>query len=1030
LAFQAIAYEVTNCDLTSRVSPYAVTNCDRIDHGESQLITRCDEFLLRKAFDITVCDLNQPQTRHHLTLIHIAPVTTHSTDPMATRITTKHVETLKHDEAKRKNIPSAEQQSFVQQEQTSPKQIRYPRNTDLDPQLVWRGKDEQDWSDLVVNAPPLYIQEKVHPKVLIDDLLRATKEREHEAGQTTADLFSDFNGIPKGVDKTEFYQHDQNWTNRMILGDSLQVMASLAEREGLRGKVQCIYFDPPYGIKFNSNFQWSTTSRDVKDGNAGHITREPEQVKAFRDTWRDGIHSYLTYLRDRLTVARDLLTDSGSIFVQIGDENVHRVRAVMDEVFGDGNFAAQIPFMTTSSQSAIGIGSVADYILWYSKNKDIAKYRQLYQPKDPAATGGWALNYARFPDGQYRSLTNEERKSREQLSPETSLYRLDNLTSQGATPTGSLPVIFQAKTYSPGSKNHWKTTVEGMGVLARAMRIQASTNSIQYVRFLEDFAIQPVLNLWTDTTQAGFVGDKLYVVQTVTKIVERCILMATDPGDLVLDPTCGSGTTATVAEQWGRRWITIDTSRVALALARARIMGARYPFYLLADSREGQIKEAEVTRTAPSCQPVQGNIRHGFVYERVPHITLKSIANNTEIDVIWEQWQTKLEPLREALNAALKTNWQEWEIPRDLCAVIPAKAGIQKAGKDWTPASAGVTKAVQELHAQWWQARIARQQEIDKSIAAKAEFEYLYDKPYDNKKCVRVAGPFTVESLSPHRMLGVDENDELIDTAAQASAAYAAKQTFPQMILENLKTAGVQQAHKADRITFTALVPWPGEGAVCAEGRYMEGEVEKRAGIFIGPEFGTVQRSDLVEAARECGDAGFDVLIACAFNYEAHATEFSKLGRIPVLKARMNADLHMAEDLKNTGKGNLFVIFGEPDIDLLPQSDGKLRVKVNGVDVFKPQTGEVISHGADGIACWFIDTDYNQESFFVRHAYFLGANDPYSALKTTLKAEIDKEAWDTLNSDTSRAFDKPKSGRIAVKVINHLGDEVMKVFRV
>ncbi|MDD5325817.1 MAG: site-specific DNA-methyltransferase, partial [Polaromonas sp.] len=504
---------------------------------------------------------------------------------------------------------------------------------------------------------------------------------------------------------------------------------------------------------------------------------------------------------------------------------------------------------------------------------------------------------------------------------------------------------------------------------------------------------------------------------------------------LVLNPTCGSGSSAYVAEQWGRRWITMDTLRVALALARARIMGARYPFYLLADSREGQIKEAEVTRTAPSSQPVQGNIRHGFVYERVPHITMGSVANNAEIDVIWGKWQATLEPVREKLNAALKTNWQEWEIPREI-------------KNDSVSRTFDGGKEPKALLTAWWQARIARQKEIDASIAAKAEFEYLYDKPYGNNKAVRVAGPFTVESLSPHRMLGVDEDAELIDTLNQDPAEYRARQSFPQMILDNLKTAGVQHAHKADRITFTSLTPWPGEGAVCAEGRYMEGDVEKRAGIFIGPEFGTVQRSDLVEAARECGDAGFDVLIACAFNYEAHATEFSKLGRIPVLKARMNADLHMAEDLKNTGKGNLFVIFGEPDIDILspegkslkvvtagketyPVASGaKLMIKVNGVDVFKPQTGAVISDGAEGIACWFIDTEYNEESFFVRHAYFLGANDPYSALKTTLKAEIDKEAWDTLNSDTSRPFDKPKSGRVAVKVINHLGDEVMKVFRV
>ena len=490
--------------------------------------------------------------------------------------------------------------------------------------------------------------------------------------------------------------------------------------------------------------------------------------------------------------------------------------------------------------------------------------------------------------------------------------------------------------------------------------------------------------------------------------------MATDPGDLVVDPTCGSGTTATVAEQWGRRWITIDTSRVSLALARARIMGARYPFYLLADSREGQTKEAEVTRTAPSTQPVQGNIRHGFVYERVPHITLKSIANNAEIDVIWDQWQAKLEPLREKLNTSLKKTWLEWEIPRE-------------AHTQWPDAT-------KKIHADWWQARIARQQEIDKSIAAKAEFENLYDKPYPDNKKVRVAGPFTVESLSPHRVLDTDENGDLTDALHEGSAGYGEKESFVQKILENLRTAGVQQAHKQDKIVFSSVTVWPGGGYVCAEGRYREGDedsgVERRAAIFIGPEFSTVTRPDLVGAAREAGDGNFDVLVACAFNYEALTTEFSKLGRIPVLKARMNADLHMADDLKNTGKGNLFVIFGEPDIDLITLKGGRLQVKIKGVDVFHPNSGEVRSENADGIACWFIDTDYNNESFFVRHAYFLGANDPYGSLKTTLKAEINAAAWETLHSDTSRPFDAPKSQRIAVKVINHLGDEVMKVFKV
>ncbi|MBA4112916.1 MAG: site-specific DNA-methyltransferase [Verminephrobacter sp.] len=934
---------------------------------------------------------------------------TRSTKPAATKLSTKHVDTITHDEAKRKNIPSVEQQSIATQEHIAPKQIRYPRNTDLDPQLVWRGKDEQDWSDLVVNAPPLYIQEKVHPKALIDDLLRTTREREHEAGQTTADLFSDFNGIPKGADKTEFYQHDQNWTNRMILGDSLQVMASLAEREGLRGKVQCIYFDPPYGIKFNSNFQWSTTSRDVKDGKADHITREPEQVKAFRDTWRDGIHSYLTYLRDRLTVARDLLTESGSIFVQISDENLHRVRTLMDEVFGEKNFAAQIYFLKTTGKGSRFLDPSGDYILWYAKNAEASKVHQLFAFRS-AQTLEEQYNMASVDNCTYRRLSQGELRNPLSIPTTDKRFMPSSIYSDSGGQTTNFVYQHNGGRFEALRGYFWRTTQGGLDRLNKASRLCVLGKYIRYRMYGDDYPIVRITNYWDDVRAGGFGEAKTYVVQTTADVIQRCILMTTDPGDLVLDPTCGSGTTATVAEQWGRRWITIDTSRVALALARARIMGARYPFYLLADSREGQIKEAEVTRTAPSTQPVQGNIRHGFVYERVPHITLKSIANNAEIDVIWDKWQATLEPLREQLNAALKTDWQEWEIPRD-------------ADSKWTDAS-------KQLHADWWQARIARQKEIDASIAAKAEFEYLYDKPYDNKKAVRVAGPFTVESLSPHRMLGVDEDDELIDSLSDNVAEYKARQSFPQLILDNLKTAGVQQAHKADRITFTSLTPWPGEGAVCAEGRYMEGDVEKRAGIFIGPEFGTVQRSDLVEAARECGDAGFDVLIACAFNYEAHATEFSKLGRIPVLKARMNADLHMAEDLKNTGKGNLFVIFGEPDITLLPQTNGQMCIKVNGVDVFKPQTGEVVSDGADGIACWFIDTDYNEESFFVRHAYFLGANDPYSALKTTLKAEIDREAWETLNSDTSRPFDKPKSGRIAVKVINHLGDEVMKVFKV
>jgi adenine-specific DNA-methyltransferase len=952
---------------------------------------------------------------------------------MAKNTTGKTVETLTHDEASRKNIPTAEYQSVMRQEEQSLIRAAYERrNRDLDPQLVWRGKDEQDWSDLVVQAPPLYIQEKIHPKVLIDDLIRRTKADERAKDQQL-NLFADFNGLPNESAKTEFYQHDANWSNRMILGDSLQVMASLAEREGLRGKVQCIYIDPPYGIKFNSNFQWSTTSRDVKDGNLDHITREPEQVKAYRDTWRDGIHSYLTYLRDRLTVARDLLCDSGSVFVQIGDQNVHRVRALMDEVFGDENAVALIAFKKTSGAGSISgrtmvVPQIFDYIIWYAKSIEAVKYRQLFLDKIFGEEGASQYQWIELDGFIRRRMRKDEREG---MIPEGArIFGSDNLTSSSGVDKTRYPVSFEGQTHRP-HPYVWKTHEVGMSRLIKSRRVIRPASNLSYVRYIDDFPARPITNLWVDTA-SSFMADKVYVVQTNIKIVERCILMATDPGDLVLDPTCGSGTTAYVAEQWGRRWITIDTSRVALALARARIMGARYPYYILADSRDGQFKEAEVTRTAPSEAPTRGDIRQGFVYERVPHITLKSIANNAEIDVIWERYEQTLAPLRDQLSVACgqKRTLEEWEIPREWPSNWP--------------------QATESLITAFWSARIARQKEIDASIAAKAEFEYLYDKPYEDKRKVRVAGPFTVESLSPHRVLAVDENDELIDGVAESGAGYGEERDFVRMILENLKNAGVQQAHKEDKINFSSITPWPGE-MICAEGRFTASDqwlvtsgqrrepqatdhrpltTEQRAAIFIGPEFGTVSRPDLVAAAREAGDAGFDVLIACAFNYDAHSSEFNKLGRIPVLKARMNADLHMAGDLKNTGKGNLFVIFGEPDIDILDAEDGRIQVKINGVDVFHPQTGEVRSDGAEGIACWFIDTDYNEESFFVRHAYFLGANDPYKALKTTLKAEINEEAWETLHSDTSRPFDKPKSGRIAVKVINHLGDEVMKVFRV
>lgn len=976
----------------------------------------------------------------------------------APKSSVKEVDALTHDEASRINNPTAEMASLYEQQLEltgePPAEMRVPRdrplaegekrlrNPDRDPQiiwngvkislspaqmralsetgsieigdaqLVWRGKDQQDWSDLVVNAPPLYIQEKIHPKAIIDDLKRRAAQA-REAKSDAPDLFADFNGLDDPEARAEFYQHSLHWQNRMILGDSLQVMGSLAEREALRGKVQCIYFDPPYGIKFNSNWQVSTRTPNVKDGKADNVTREPEQVKAFRDTWKDGIHSYLNYIRDRLAAARELLTDSGSIFVQIGDENVHRVRAVLDEVFGDKNFCTQITFRKTTGKGGGLLDNTVDFILWYAKSRESVKYRELYEDRVPSEEVN--LRFVQLPDGTRRALTREEFLGHVTVPKGSRIYRPNPLTSaRPAQGTDVREFHFLGRTFRPGAGT-FKTNKRGLDQLLKTDRLLAIGSSLNFLRYFDDFSVRPFGDVWEDTRTGGFGDDRYYVVQTVSKVISRCILMTTDPGDLVLDPTCGSGTTAASAEQWGRRWITIDTSRVALALARSRLMSARYPYYLLTDSPEGRAKEGELTKRIQPSTQTHGDVRQGFVYERAPHVTLKSIANNAEIDVIWGRWQEVLEPLRAELNAATGSSLEEWQIPREAASVWSAPA--------------------KTAHGHWWEGRIARQKEIDASIARAADVELLYDRPYDDKSKVRVAGPFTVESLSPHRVVTARDDmliDELgaVEGRMQPGPKNVPEADFGAMVLDHLRKAGVHQQAKADTIRFASLDPWVGNW-IAAEGRYTDADGrEKRAAVLIGPEFGTLSRSAITAAAREASEARFDALIACAFNFDAQASDLNRLGPLPILKARMNPDLHMAEDLKNTGKGNLFVVFGEPDVTLIETPAGEVQVKVNGVDVFDPATGEIRSDGVDGIACWFIDTDYNEESFFVRHAYFLGANDPYKSLKTALKAEIDEDAWATLYSDTSRPFPRPSTGRIAVKVINHFGDEVLKVFGV
>jgi adenine-specific DNA-methyltransferase len=942
------------------------------------------------------------------------------------------VEVVRHKD-KRKNIPTAELQDFVKDDEAKPKKVLYPRDPSLDPQLVWKGKDEQDQKSLEVPAVPVYIQEKIQPQVLIEDLRRMSQTvgAHGDAPGFQTNLFADFNGI-EFEDLIEFYQHEQNWSNRLILGDSLLVMNSLAEKEGLKGKVQMIYFDPPYGIKFGSNWQVSTRKRDIKDGKAEDLTRQPEQIRAFRDTWELGIHSYLSYLRDRLVIARELLTETGSVFMQINSENSHLMACLMDEVFGSENLVANIVFLKkTLPLGARLLETMHDHILFYAKDAKTVKYRPLYKYMGDV-TAHW--RYCELPSGEVINIKPSEFMSSKH--PEgTRYFRLFSLQAPSYSKNTDFPFGFEGEKYDPPSKGSWVVDEDKLKRVVASKRIQREGKSLSYRLYHDDFPYRKVTNLWDDVAVSY---EKSYVVQTSTQVVERCILMTTDPGDLVLDPTCGSGTTAYVAEQRGRRWITIDTSRVSLALARTRIMSAKYPYYILADSPEGVVKEAEVNGKHSSLSfplvgnpsdsfgivkknsgqagvtnkgmndkqkleiggfKTEGDIKKGFVYKRVPHITLKSIANNPDI-----------------------------------------KEGISR-------------------------------EEIDAAIAKHADTEILYDQPYDDKKRIRVSGPFTVESLSPHRILSTDEERPESEKSPEKTSGHG---QFETMILANLKKAGVQNTIKNERLKFDRLEPFAGL-YIHGEGEYTESGQTKRAAICIGPEHGTVSPELVKEASKEAmKGSAFDLLIVCGFAFDPHAGEKKKeieedfqksnllisdekkqYGKLTILLARMNPDLAMGDELlKKTGAGNLFMIFGEPDIVIekispdpslpkrgktvkagqpqgtAPTGDEMITVEIKGLDIYDPTTGQIRSHSTADIACWFIDTDYNGESFFVRHAYFSGADEPYEKLKKALRAEIDESAWATLYSTKSRPFPMPSKGKIAIKVINHYGDEVLKVYEV
>ncbi len=862
----------------------------------------------------------------------------------------KQVKSTKHTESKRTNIPTSQNRSRLKQKKIPV--IKYPRNPDLDPQLVWQGKDESNFHDLEAPSLPIYIQEKIDPKAIIKNLQKSA-----EATDPAQKLFSDFDGLD-AAKQTEFYEHSANWSNRMILGDSLLVMNSLAEREGLKGKVQVIYMDPPYGIKFNSNWQVSTRNRKPKDGR--DATRQPEQIRAYRDTWQNGIHSYLDYMRDRLIVARELLHTSGSIFVQIGDENVHLVRLLLDEVMGSNNFRSLITFRRAGSYgTSVGMENINNYIIWYARDIESIKQRTLYVERNSDN-----YNQIEMPDGIIRSITKKERENNSLLPQESRICIKADLNAQSYSPSLDYAFEFEGTKYRPRKGSAWMVSKSGMRKMELANRIQPAGKTLGYTRFLDEAPGNPISNLWNDT--AGGTGAT-YVVQTSVRPIERCILMASDPGDLVLDPTCGSGTTAYAAEKWGRRWINIDTSRVAIALARNRLMSSKYSYYKLND--------------AHSC-----DIAQGFIYETEPQVTLKTITRNQNL--------------------------------------VP-----------------GLTRT-----------------DIHKILIENAEKVELTNRPKEDNKIVRVSGHFTVESLSPHRPL---------ESATNLGAKHTAQLNpnnphFIETILFNLKKAGIQNTYANERIEFQGIEPNPSteeQQALAAIGHYIDKSgTDRTAQITIGPEHSTVS-PELIESAfytafsNESSDTSrekHDILAILGFAFEAECSQRAKklIEQNPkgpqILLTKINPDLTMSDSLlKKTGAGNLFMVFGDPEIEIRkvnqpsaspPDNDSSntttqfWEVEIKGLDVYDPMTGEIRSSTTDDIACWFIDTNYDGNSFFVRHAYFLGARDDYKQLKTALKAEINKETWSTLHSTTSQPFLTPETGKIAIKVINHYGDEVLQTY--
>ncbi|HMN77645.1 MAG TPA: site-specific DNA-methyltransferase [Burkholderiaceae bacterium] len=924
-----------------------------------------------------------------------------------------------------------------------------------EPWLEWSGKRERPWFE--VEPPALHIHERVSTQAMLRVLAREDVNR---------DLFAD--PQQSYAEAVQFYKHDVDWANRMILGDSLAVMASLARREDLAGKVQMIYIDPPYGISFKSNFQPQLGQRDVKDREQD-LTREPEMVKAYRDTWTLGIHSYLAYLRDRLAMARELLSESGSVFVQISDENLHRVRAVMDEVFGAENFCTLVAVQKTGAFSPTMLSSVADYLIWYARNKANAKFLRLYLSRERGGEGTQLYNFAESPTGAVRRVGEAE-----VLAPRDQLFQTVSIQSPGASATDTAPFEFQAKLLRVNANRHWATNAEGRGRLANAERlVESGEESVRFKMLLTDYPAVPISNIWTDTQQGGFNDAKVYVVQTATKVIERCLLMTTDPGDLVLDPTCGSGTTAFVAEKWGRRWITIDSSRVALALAKHRLMTASFEHFKLRalapedlqrNPRGSWLRNGDATAKTFDCRTV-------------PHITLKSIARNTSLDPIFAKHEPLLAEKLAALNAALgkvgaelkdrlaarlvrkhreegasavtDADIRRWLLPgtqpgliREAKAAKPLKAlSARQAAAyraaipaaQWQPWQvpfdtdsdwpAPLAAALQAYRAAWR----AKMDEVNACIAANAEVEELVDQPLTEPGIVRVAGPFTMEGVIAHEQ-GLDDDSPIAgapdemesfgdDGGVASAGALGAVNAEAHLdkILRLLKASGVDFERNVNK-RFGRLEPMASSALLHAEGAWLDDAADRRVAVSIGPEVGNVTAFQVEDAVRSANRMGYDEVVFAGFGFDAAAQAAIDEATHPKLRLHMaliRPDVAMGELLKTQPGSQLFMVFSAPRVKPPERvkggpADGQFTIEVEGMDVYDPVANAIHPTSRDRIAAWFVDTDYDGRTFCICQAFFPDRS-KWDKLARALGARgvVDEGRFDALAGWQSLPFARP-----------------------